>query len=501
MYRLFPPVIVAVFISLSISAYAEATPAHQLLSRAEECSHTLYRLSRIEKEQPNLWTQCIKKFQDVLDKADKNTAPRVAYGLGEVYLSRFQLRNSTEDLHSARMAYHHVLSLSQKGKWVSRAKIRLKTIKKFFPSQELPDTVVTSLRHWSYSDHTRIVIDLDHPLPFWNKEKLAEGQNRLVFKLPETKMSTKVPETIRIEDGITSEVRMHQNGEGTSVSIFLDKKTTTEKIFSLTDPDRLVIDLFRERASPLPQTTSRNQVNLPAVKSSITAMPRIDIQTIVIDPGHGGKDPGAIGRKGLTEKEVVLDIGLRLQELISKRLKKKVVMTRKKDVFVPLEKRTLIANEKQADLFISIHTNASPKRSSRGIEVYFLGHATDAAAMATAIRENSASTDKIPNIEKLILNDLERDFNINASLEFAHTIHHSITEKVLHRYPTIDLGVKRAPFFVLAHSRMPAILAELSFVSNPKEEKRLRSSTYRQRLAEALFAGVARYIASLKESY
>lgn len=227
-------------------------------------------------------------------------------------------------------------------------------------------------------------------------------------------------------------------------------------------------------------------------------MAPFEIKTIVIDPGHGGKDPGATSKSGLKEKEVVLDISRRLKKLIQKRLKKKVIMTRNRDIFIRLKKRTQIANENNADLFISVHVNSSPLRHTKGIEIYLLGRASDKGAIATAARENAASKEEAFDFQEMILNDLEREFMMNASLELAHFTNDAIVKNLISKYPTPALGVKKAPFFVLAHTNMPAILAEISFLSNRTEEKRLRSKSYRQRVAESLFKGVEGYIKSLQ---
>jgi len=173
-------------------------------------------------------------------------------------------------------------------------------------------------------------------------------------------------------------------------------------------------------------------------------------------------------------------------------------MTRHDDVFIPLDERTLLDNNKKADLFVSVHDNSSQKRNTQGIEVYLLGRATEENAIAVAARENATSHKDALDLQEVILNDLQRDFTLNQSLEFAHFTQNSFVHNLIPAYPTETLGVKRAPFFVLAHTNMPAILAEISFISNPVEEKRLRNPNYRQKVAEALFIGIKEYIHSLE---
>jgi N-acetylmuramoyl-L-alanine amidase len=508
--------LILIFFPLFPHGGTAAVSPQTLLSRAEACSSAIDNLPSEKRKESKRWDRCIHKFESALKglgSSDDKTAARASYGLGEAYLSRFEQGKEPGDIESAREAYRGVLNFSNNGKWARRAQIRLKTLDGYNPrslskcddkgekcSGSSTALEITSLRHWSHPDYTRVVIDMSSTPEFRKEEKKEKSRTNLVFTFQHARLAEKVPSVVSIRDGVAREVRSRQHGEETEVSILL-AGPYTYKIVSLTEPDRLVVDLLRQEDPPKPQPTEKSEERPPVVKSSLEDMPKLDIRTIVIDPGHGGKDPGAIGRRGLTEKEVVLDIGLRLRKLVVQRLKKKVLMTRSTDVFIPLEERTFLANAKRADLFISIHANASPRRNTRGIEVYLLGRASDDHAMETAARENSTSTAAATDFQKLILNDLRKDFNINESLELAHTVSHAITEKVLPRYPTNDLGVKRAPFFVLANSHMPAILAEISFVSNPLEEKRLRSPSYRQWMAEALFAGLERYIASFKDSF
>jgi N-acetylmuramoyl-L-alanine amidase len=220
------------------------------------------------------------------------------------------------------------------------------------------------------------------------------------------------------------------------------------------------------------------------------------VNTIVLDPGHGGKDPGAIGKKGLMEKDVVLDIAKRLKKLLVEKADKKVYLTREDDTFIRLDQRPAIASGKGADLFISIHVNSNTKRSSRGIETYTLNFSSDKWAAKTAARENMASENSISGLEKT-LRDLLAQGNNEISLELAHSVQKQLVKTLKTDYSKIDdLGVKGAPFIVLMNSRVASILAEVSFISNPDEEKRLRTPEYRQKIAEGLYEGIKRYISS-----
>ena len=223
----------------------------------------------------------------------------------------------------------------------------------------------------------------------------------------------------------------------------------------------------------------------------------LGVARIVIDPGHGGHDPGAMN-DGLSEADLVLDLALRLEKLLLKQPGVEVVMTRRSNVFVPLEERTAIANREGADLFLSIHANASEDDRVRGIETYFLNFAPNPAAEAIAARENAASARtmrQLPDIVKAIaLNN-----KIDESRDFASLVQSSMMDRLKRSNKSVkDLGVKQAPFMVLIGATMPSILAEISFLTNRPEATLLRGGAYRQQIAEALLNGVMRYQRSLK---
>jgi N-acetylmuramoyl-L-alanine amidase len=221
------------------------------------------------------------------------------------------------------------------------------------------------------------------------------------------------------------------------------------------------------------------------------------VSRVVIDPGHGGHDPGA-KNSGLTEADLVLDVALRLEQLLSRQDGFEVVLTRRVDTFVPLEERTAIANREGADLFLSIHANASTNRAARGVETYFLNLTTNPEAEMVAARENAASSlsmSQLPDIVKAIaLNN-----KIQESRDFASMIQASLSSQLQKADRSVrNLGVKQAPFMVLLGATMPSVLAEISFITNRQDAAMLKTEKYRQRIAEALYAGVIRYQQSLK---
>ena len=223
----------------------------------------------------------------------------------------------------------------------------------------------------------------------------------------------------------------------------------------------------------------------------------LKIGKIVIDPGHGGHDTGTIGPNGLEEKDLVLEVGRRLGKLLETRLGAEVVYTRKNDTFIPLETRTAIANQQRADLFISIHANSSHDPGARGVETYYLNFTSSPDALEVAARENAVSEKSIYELGDLVKKIALKE-KIEESREFASDVQSSLHSGLAAKSPAIrDRGVKKAPFIVLIGANMPSILAEISFVSNPTDERRLETSDYRQRIAESLYRGIAKYVEGL----
>jgi N-acetylmuramoyl-L-alanine amidase len=223
----------------------------------------------------------------------------------------------------------------------------------------------------------------------------------------------------------------------------------------------------------------------------------LKIGKIVIDPGHGGHDTGTIGPHGLEEKDLVLEVSLRLGKLLESRLGAQVIYTRQDDSFIPLETRTAIANREGADLFISVHANSSHDPTARGVETYYLNFTSSPEALEVAARENAVSEESIHELQDLVKKIALKE-KIEESREFAVDVDQSLHGGLRLKNPGLrDRGVKKAPFIVLIGANMPSILAEISFLSNPTDERRLRTAEYRQRIAEALYRGIAKYVSGL----
>jgi N-acetylmuramoyl-L-alanine amidase len=247
--------------------------------------------------------------------------------------------------------------------------------------------------------------------------------------------------------------------------------------------------------TPAPEPPATNR----AGSYSLARQLGLGVRRIVIDAGHGGHDPGTIGRGGLQEKSLVLDVALRLERLVRQELGADVILTRSTDVFIPLEERTAIANSRGADLFLSIHANASRNASARGIETYFLNFAQNPHAEAVAARENAISPATLKDLQNLV-KAITLNSKIDESRDFASAVQEHMVAGVRREHVVRDRGVHTAPFYVLIGANMPAVLAEIAFVSNPEDERRLKTPEYRELLARSLLRGVKSYLEALNRT-
>ena len=341
---------------------------------------------------------------------------------------------------------------------------------------------VKNIRYWSTPDYIRVVIDLSEPVEF-SKNRIL-NPDRLYFDLMNTMIAKEVKTILPVGDGILKVVRAGQFKTDT-VRVVLDLEEIADfNAFVLENPARFVIDVYGKEKVKKPDTV-------------------IAKRRIVIDPGHGGHDPGAVGLRGLYEKNVVLDIALKLKKILSSDPLNEVFLTRETDVFIPLEERTVIANKKNADFFVSIHANASPGRQARGIETYLLNWTDNEEANKVAARENQISLKKMKVMNRkmqmddldMIKSDLLRQNKRDESIKLAHYIQKSMVSTLDNgNKDTLDLGVKQALFYVLFGARMPSVLVEVSFISNPEEEKLLSKDSYKKQIAEAIAEGLNKYI-------
>lgn len=415
---------------------------------------------------------------------------------------------------------------------------------------ELPR--VTDIHTWNAQDHTRIVVTLNDAVKY--DAMRLRSPERIYFDLYQAQLDrTLAKKEIAVDNGLLKSVRVAQNKQGV-VRLVLDVNGAKNySAFTLTNPNRLVIDVQTQpmtaaKSGPANPTVSPQTVpaqpsetvaarvpvpdsppakpifKAPSAKAKADAraatvaalhaptpakptrdgeMPLtralgLKISRIVIDPGHGGKDTGTIGPHGLMEKDLCLDVALRLGKEIEEKLPgAQVIYTRKDDTFIPLEERTAIANQAKADLFISIHANSSHDHAARGVETYYLNFATSAESMEVAARENALSQESLHDLQTLI-QKIARNEKIEESKELAADIQDSLTHRMqLVSQNERNRGVKKAPFVVLIGANMPSVLSEISFISNPSDEKLLRRGDQRQRVADGLYRGIAEYLDSL----
>ncbi len=357
---------------------------------------------------------------------------------------------------------------------------------------------VQEIRHWSNPNYTRVVISLDKKVHFTQRllkkdPSIHVPWRRLYIDLDGARITPSVQKTIPINDGLLKKARAGQHDRNTARVVLDIESIEDYKIFPLSDPFRIVIDVTGEggkNVSGTPATPPGPLSSTPSLSQQLG----LKVKRIVIDPGHGGKDPGAIGRHGLKEKDVTLRIAKMLGMELEKKLDADIVYTRKNDVFIPLEERTAIANSKDADLFVSIHVNASPRSAASGVETYILNISHDDEAMRVAARENATSRRSVSDLE-FILNDLIKTAKTNDSARLAEDVQTRLVSNLRSTYGNVrGNGVKGAPFYVLVGTKMPAILVEVSFISNPTEEKRLRDEKYLREVVDGISTGVIRYV-------
>lgn len=407
---------------------------------------------------------------------------------------------------------------------------------------------VQAVRFWSFGDVTRFVIETEGDYRL-RSDQIANPP-RLYFDLsglrPPATLHRGV-ETIHVGDSRVRDIRVAPLAPGVTRIVF-DLTGPVEVVSSqLVNPDRLIIEVRpkgvtgpaisvsptitgsqRAPVPPPPQVSQAppivplahkpetqapvNTVPAPEMPVVIPPAPQkggigldrslvrvfgLKIGRVVIDAGHGGHDTGTIGPGGLQEKDLVLDVALRLGALISRKLGAEVVYTRSDDTFIPLEDRTKIANDQKADLFISIHANSSPEPTATGVETYYFNLTSDKRGLDLATRENATADSSISDLNDM-LHRAVLQAKMAESRDFAQQIQSSLwTESVRMNSRSRDRGVRQAPFVVLIGATMPSILAEIGFVSNPHDEKLLKRNDQRQKIAEALFKGVSEYANSL----
>jgi len=346
---------------------------------------------------------------------------------------------------------------------------------------------VRAVRTWSYEGYTRVVLELSREvaLPRTGLVRLAANReagrpDRLYLDIPDIWVGRRYEQGIEVGDGLLSDVRVGQNTLRRSRLVIDLERYDHHRLFTLPSPPRIVVDVYGDRARHAPDGHGRLPAGLRRV------------HTVVVDPGHGGRDPGATGIGGLREKDVNLSIAKRLaKELAGRGFK--VVLTRREDRSVSLEERTAIAESAGGDVFISIHANSSRRTKTRGIEIYTLDKNHERHSLDVASRENGVPASQLDPLQRALAR-LRVDEVGSHSARLASLVHHEViasTGKEKRSPP--DLGVKKGPFYVLFMSSMSSVLVETGFLTNKKDAKLLRSVKYQRELADAIANGVVGY--------
>ena len=363
---------------------------------------------------------------------------------------------------------------------------------------------VTGLRYQITRDQTRVLLDLSREAQYEVRRLQEDPAKRLPARIYidiyNAKLALASKEAFPVEESVLRQVRVGQYSDDT-VRVVLDvKEMRAHQSFITADPTRLVIDLLAPGARqnlPAREVVAKpapvEQKTLAKAKNAEPPASAGGIRKIVLDPGHGGKDPGAIGIGGIAEKDIVLNVAKKLARKLKAELGVQVILTRNDDRFVPLEDRTVMANNEDADLFISLHVNASPNADARGIETYYLDNTTDEAAVRLAARENGASRRNISDLQ-FILSDMTQNMKLEDSIALAHRLHGALVGGMAKVVDDVkDLGVKKALFHVLVGARMPSVLVEMFFITHRSEARVMSQESYQDALVESLYEGIQKF--------
>jgi N-acetylmuramoyl-L-alanine amidase len=364
---------------------------------------------------------------------------------------------------------------------------------------QAPLAEVYNLRHYTHPNFTRIVVDVGTLREYFSAE-LRDPQ-RIYIDIYQAKLNPILrEEAIPVKCDYISLVRISQKNPSTvRVVAEVDlAKVERYQVFHVLDPFRVVIDIYPLSGTPTAAAGKPPQAAQPAKSGySMARQLGLGIKTIVIDPGHGGSDPGCLDSFGQQEKDTALDISLRLKELLRANSELAVILIRETDIHVPLENRTVIANQNRADIFISVHVNAFRKKDRRGVETFYLNFSPDPGVNELAAQENATTTKTVSEMDKII-KKIVQNSKIIESKELAQKIQENLVKCLSRNYAEIkDLGTKGGPFWVLIGSEMPSVLVEVSHLSNAQEAQRLKSGAYRQQIAQGIYEGIMAYIQSL----
>ncbi|MDT8366698.1 MAG: N-acetylmuramoyl-L-alanine amidase [bacterium] len=512
----------------------------------ESARRDYYSLLESERKQRfhDSWERVINSFDGIVDKYPRcSKAPDSLFNMGVLYQKLYHRSWLKSDLEMAQKSYERLVKSYPKsnladdalfgtaqileemgrkseafkvydkvrndypaGDMSGKAKKKLTELASYAPRPEpvkpavsIPGKFkVSDVQHWSNPNYTRVVVYGSGQLNFQKnslkRDPVTGKPPRIYIDIKGAVLPRGIDNSLAIRDGLLQQARIAQYDADT-VRLVLDMESVKDSTATaLSDPSRLVVDIYGE--GQLTQGGDPGNTGSNSPGSEVLPLSQqlgLKVKRIVLDPGHGGRDPGAVGPKGLKEKDVVLSLAKRIKSALEAR-GYEVLMTRDSDVYVKLEDRAIFANNSRADLFVSIHTNASKNRAVRGIETYFLGVARDRQSSETAMLENAVSDENTLSDLEQILHSLINQNNMWHSNELAEAVQDSMHGRVSGKYGTIrNLGVKQAPFYVLSKTGMPAVLVETSFISNSSAEKLLQRSDFRDTLSDSITQGIINY--------
>ncbi len=510
-------------------AETRSTSARSAYNRAKNNYNRLQQNSKLKKYRDQ-WKRSIDSYQKAYDLNPRgDLAAASLYGVARCYDELHHFSRRDADLKRAYDTYRKVIAEFPDSAYADKAKTALpvevgyaksmttrddeiaqviKDANIHQPGQNDQRSMATSaepaqvhgLRFWSNPRYTRVVIDADKDTIFTYRELREDPAigkpQRIYIDVHNSRLGKDLQKVVPINDNLLSDARAGQYAKDT-VRVVVDiKSSKTFKIFSLKNPFRVVLDVWgKEKETATKGVPAVGPKGKKMPPSAIVKQLALGVRRVVIDPGHGGKDYGAPGYlKGVHEKKVVLQISKLLKKMLEEQVKCEVVLTRSGDRYLSLEERTAIANTQNADLFISVHTNASRDRRAHGIETYILNLATDDEAIRVAAMENATSARNISDLDS-ILQDLMNNAKVNESTRLGSYVQQSMSRRLKAKFKNIrDKGIKQAPFYVLLGADMPSILIETSFISNPRECKRLISKSYQRHMVQGIVDGIKRYI-------
>ena len=537
----------AVLLVIIVAPLAHAGPQREYLD-ARTNFYTLLKSNSKQQYRHN-WDKVLNPLHNfVKTHPEHNKTPAAYYLLGKAYTRLYEVSHLRSDLDMAvsmfaeleqRFArssladdalYHSAELLHKRYGDSTRASSLCQKLLQRYPDGDMcskaehlleqcgyssgaqgTEVVLTDLRYSVNPERARVVVETTEPVAYTDKTLTQPA--RLFLDVAGLKPPQQMPNEYSVKRGnsVLRSIRMGEHGENTRIVCDLSHNADYH-IFTLDNPARIVVDISNKAAQELkslnkelhaPERATQDhvgtlvaqnaaqRVNMVALPPKKTPHRRL---CVVVDPGHGGKDPGAVGPNNLYEKDITLAISKKLARILKDELDCDVHMTRTEDVYLTLRQRTAFANQVKADVFISIHANASVNKSVRGTETFFLNFSKSAKAVEVAARENDMSLQEVGDLD-LILFDLMANSKINESSRLATNVQKAIIQRLKKNFSGIkDLGVKQGPFHVLLGADMPSILVEAAFISNKREAKLLVNRKFQQHTAEGIVTGVKAYL-------